>query len=621
MLLPLAQEHSNNFAPLLIVLVLAFAVPLVLARFRRVPVVVGEIIVGIIIGPTLLGWVTNGEILTFMSDIGLAFLMFLAGMEIDFNLIFGKAKKSPGEDEVNPVLYAAVIYIATVVLAFGGAILLNRIGLVGDVWMLAFVLSATSLGVLLPILKEQKILSSPFGQVVFITATLADFLTVLLLTIHLILSDRGFDPEIFSLALLFIAFFFFIRFGPRIVRIQGVRDLIEDLTRATVQIKVRGAIAIMMAFVVLAEFLDAELILGAFLAGMIIALLKRPEDDSLVHSLEAFGFGFFIPVFFILVGVDLDIQSVIESPDSLLTLPWLLLIALAVKLLPMLLAKRHFSWKELLAGGLLLNTHLSLEVAVAVVGLRAGLISSATSTTIIIFAAITVLIMPMLYSLVAPKPEEELKSFKVIIGVTDLSLRVADQLRAHGDSVRFLAQEPADLERLQRREFTVMEIPPRDIDTIPSRRIETVMVLTDDDHINLEISEIARDMGIKNVIAKVKEPGHLEEFEKLGVKPYSPAADRSTMLTMMARNPDALSLLTSTTDGRDTIEVRMMNTSLLGTLIRNLDLPGSLLILAIRREGELMIPRGNLALEMDDTLTLLGRIDDLESARQFFERG
>ena len=115
----------------------------------------------------------------------------------------------------------------------------------------------------------------------------------------------------------------------------------------------------------LAEFLDAELILGAFLAGMIISLLKRPEDDSLVHSLEAFGFGFFIPIFFILVGVDLDIQSVIESPESLLTLPWLLLIALGVKLIPMVVAKKHFSWKDLLAGGLLLNTHLSLEVIVA----------------------------------------------------------------------------------------------------------------------------------------------------------------------------------------------------------------------------------------------------------------
>ena len=113
--------------------------------------------------------------------------------------------------------------------------------------------------------------------------------------------------------------------------------LFDELSKATVQIKVRGAIAILMVFVVFAEFLEAELILGAFLAGMIISLLRDPGDIDLVHKLEAFGFGFFIPVFFILVGVDLDIPALFESPESLLALPGFFLISLIVKLTPMVL--------------------------------------------------------------------------------------------------------------------------------------------------------------------------------------------------------------------------------------------------------------------------------------------
>lgn len=621
MLFSTPPEDPTRFAPLLVVMILAFVVPLALARLRRVPIVVGEIVFGILVGPSLLGWVTDGPILTFISDIGLAFLMFLAGMEINFNLIFNRSGSPEKKNGPNTLLVSGLIYLFTVILAFIGAFVLGRVGLEGDLWLITFVLSATSLGVLLPILKEQKMLSSPFGQIIFITATLADFLTVLLLTVHLVLTDRGFDLEIFSLLLLFLAFFFFYQFGSKLIRLPRARELIEDLTRATVQIKVRGALAIMMTFVVLAEFIEAELILGAFLAGMIISILKRPEDDALIHNLEAFGYGFFIPVFFIMVGVDLDIGSLVENPDALLILPWLFLIALVVKLVPMLAAKRHFSWRDLLAGGLLLNTHLSLEVAVAVVGLRAGLFNSATSTTVILFAVITVLIMPLLYNLFAPEPEKEEPSFKLIAGVTELSLRVADQLRAHGDAVRFITADPAEVQQLKQQDFRVMEITPDEIHNIPTHRIETVMVLTEDDHINLEISRAARKMNVNNIIAMVKHPSHLQEFENLGVKPYSPAVDRSTMLTMMARNPDALSLLTSTTDDRDTCEAQMENPKLLGTLIRNLDLPGSLLILAIRRGDDLLIPHGNTSLEMDDTLTLLGRIEDLRAAQGMFEIG
>lgn len=611
-------EDPTRFIPLLIVLGLAFLVPLLLSRFQRLPVVVGEIVFGVLVGPSILGWVTEGPILTFMSDIGLAFLMFLAGMEIEFGLIFSGGKRN--QDGPNVLGISSVIYALTVALAGLGVLLAGFVGIQGDPWLLVFVLSATSLGVLLPILKERDLLNTAFGQVIFLTAMLADFITVILLTVHLILLDKGFDLEIFSLGLLFLAFLIFYRVGPGLVGLPRVRSLIERLSSATVQIKVRGAIAILMAFVVLAEFVDAELILGAFLAGMIISLLRRPEDEGLIHNLEAFGFGFFIPIFFIMVGVGLDVQALISSPEMLAALPAFLLIALAVKLLPMLVAKKHFSWKDLIAGGFLLNTHLSLEVAVAVIGLRVGLFDQAASTTVIVFAILTVLLMPLIFGALAPKAPEREQPYHLILGAGGLGVTVAQQLQAHGDRVQFLPLEPDDQAMLTTAGLPFLEGDLTLLESLDPAAIQSALILHDDDQRNLELARKVRQAGAKAVIARVKDPQHLVEFEEQGIKTFSPALERATMVSMMARSPDVLDLLTTTSAERASREVVVRNPQVAGRTLRELNLPGDLLVLAIRRKQRLLIPRGSTAFEIGDRVSLLGNHDSLAGAQALFER-
>jgi Kef-type K+ transport system membrane component KefB len=610
-------EDPTRFIPLLIVIGLAFVIPVLLARFKRLPVVVGEIFFGVIVGPSLLGWVTEGTILNFMSDIGLAFLMFLAGMEIEFDLIFGGQKKR--KDEPNILLSSLLIYGASLVLAVLGGLAVQRIGIHGDVWLLAFVLSATSLGVLLPILKERELLPTPFGQLIFLTAMLADFITVILLTIYLIVLDKGFDVQVFSLSLLFIAFFIFYRVGPGFVRLPRVRNLIQRLSSATVQIKVRGAIAILIAFVVMAEFLDAELILGAFLAGMIISLIKRPEDDGLVHNLEAFGFGFFIPIFFIMVGVGLDIQALLSSPNLLVALPGFLVIAAVIKLIPMLAVKRHFSWRDLFAGSFLLNTHLSLEVAVAVIGLRAGLFDQATSTTVIVFAVLTVLLMPLLFSLLAPKAPEKAEPYTLIIGTSKLGLTVAQQLRAHGDQIWFMLCGDEEKRMLDEEGFPYLPVGIDQLGELDPAELRTVLILHDDDLGNLELSKQARQIGVEAVIARVQDPQHLPKFDAEGVKTFSPALERATMVSMMARNPNILALMTTTSDERASVEMTVRQWEVDGKQLRDLDLPGDLLVLAVRRKGQLLIPRGGFSFKLGDRVSLLGGHEELGEARRLFE--
>ncbi len=233
-----------------------------------------------------------------------------------------------------------IVYLLTVSLAIPGGFLLNRLGLESDPWLLGFVLSATSLGVLLPILKEREMTRTSTGKSIFYSAMLADFLTVSLLTVFIILLRQGSNLEILSIGLLFVAFFVIYRFSTRFFRIPLIRNLFEELSNVTVQIKVRGAIAILMAFVVLALVLGVELILGAFLAGMIITLLRRPEDIDLVHRLDPPVSASSSPSF-----------SSWSAPTStwgrwsnrrkLLLLPLLFVIAMVVKIGPALLFKNQ----------------------------------------------------------------------------------------------------------------------------------------------------------------------------------------------------------------------------------------------------------------------------------------
>jgi Kef-type K+ transport system membrane component KefB/Trk K+ transport system NAD-binding subunit len=615
------SEDPNRFLPLLLVLALAFLVPIVLARFRRVPIVVGEILAGIVLGPTLLGWVTEGPILTFMSDIGLAFLMFLAGMEIDLASLIPSRNGKPRPSNAGLLPATLGVYLLTLVLAILGGFLMVGLGAQGDPWLLAFVFTATSLGVVLPILKERAMLDGRFGQFVLLSATLADFITVILLTVYIITFDRGFDLEILSLGLLFLAFLIFYRIGPGFVRIPAVRNFIEELSQATVQIKVRGAILILMTFVVLAEFVDAELILGAFLAGMIISLLKDPEDEGLIHKLEAFGFGFFIPVFFIMVGVGLDLGALLESPEKLLLVPEMFVIALVVKGVPVLALGRQFSLRERWAGGILLNTHLSLEVAVAVIGLRTGLLDAATSTDVILFAVVTVVTMPVIFNAILPHVSRSDRRFMLAVGVNELALKVAHELQAHGVQVCFLEEQPDLVERAKLGGYHVIEGNPgtSGLATVDFSNLEAILTLTDDDRHNAEVARTAKSLGDPHVVALVEDPAYLAELQVLGVQPFLSAMHRVTMIALMARNPDIYSLLTSTADGRDISEVSVLNPELVGRRLRDLQLPGDFLVLAIRRAGELVIPHGNSMLVFGDRLTLVGDLEEFEDVKAWLE--
>jgi Kef-type K+ transport system membrane component KefB/Trk K+ transport system NAD-binding subunit len=616
------MAESFDLTPLLIVAGLAFVVPLLLARLPAIPIVVGEIFAGILIGRSGFGLVEHEDLtLLVLSDIGFAFLMFLSGLEIDFSAIT-RPRVAPGErNGPHPLWLVAGNFAATLMLAVPIGFLLVGQDLARDPWMMALILSTTSLGIVVPVLKEKGMSSGRFGQLVLLAALVADFATMLLITVYVLFYSSGLGVEIMLMGVLFLAFLLTYQVGVKQMRRPVVRRFIEGLEKATSQFKVRGSIALMLAFVVLAELVDVELILGAFLAGAQVSLLSTRDDEGLREKLDAIGYGFFIPVFFIMVGIDFNLPLLLENPTALLLAPLLLVVAILIKLIAAIAFKPAFSWREVLAAGWLLSARLSLIIAAAAIGLRIGVIGEATNAAIILVAAVTATAAPLVSNALLPKPEETEKRRYLIFGAANLALQVAQELRKHGERVLFLEPEQRLVKLVREEDFEVIQGEGTEacLRKAQVMDVETLLVLSGDDDRNYRVCQTALRMGAPRTVALVNEPTRLAEFRELGVRAVSPTMLRPIVLASMARNPDLFTLLTSTSDDRDVREVFMNNPIFKGRRIGTVVFPGDSLVLTIRRDGEVRIPHGSTPLELGDRLSVLGERDSLDAVQRLLE--
>ena len=615
------MEEAINLFPLLIVVVAAFLVPLIISPLRVIPVVVGEILIGVLLGRSGFGLVNHEEFsLALLSEIGFAFLMFLSGLEIDFDILRNAGTRD-GQKRANPIQLAVISFLGTILFALPVGFLLVRWDLASDPWLLALILSTTSLGIVVPVLKERGMSTTEYGQTVLLSALMADFVTMLLITVYVSFYSVGLTIEIMLIGVLFIAFLLTYRLGVTQINRPAVRSVIERLERATSQFKLRGAIAIMLAFVVLAESVDVELILGSFLAGVVISLLSTKDDDVLHEKLEAIGYGFFIPIFFITVGISFNFTAMLESPSARLLAPLLLVVAILIKLLSSLPLKRFFTWRETLGAGSLNSARLSLIIASAAIGLRIGVISEATNAAIIFVAAASSTLAPLAFNWIVPDREEPEKRRYLIYGASNIALQVAQELRKHGESVLFLEPEERLVKLIREENFVVLHGEgTRDcLIKAEIREIETLLVLSGNDDKNLKVAKIALDMGSRAVVALVQDPTRTAEFRENGIDAVTPQVLHPIILAGIARNPDVFKLITSTTDGQDIREFVMNNPVFRGRSISEIVFPGDSLVLTIRRNAEVRVPHGSTQLEMGDHLSIIGEVESLDAVSSLLE--
>lgn len=378
-----------SFANLFLVLAVALAIPLALglAPRLRIPAAVVEIVAGIVIGPAGLGLVERDEVVRVMAVLGLAFLLFLGGTEIELGRLRGPLLgRSLGAFAVSAVL--------GIVVGLG----LSATGLVGDPLLVAIILLATSLGVVVPVLRDARASGSVVGQTVIAGATVADFGAVVLLSVFFSRGDGGSGVERL-VVLLGIALTALV-IAAAVLRAEHVRRLstaLASLQDTTAQVRVRAAVLLLVGLVVLAEGLGLELILGAFLAGVVVTAVDR--DEAGTHplfrvKLEAIGFGLFIPVFFVASGLAIDLGGLLARPSDLALVPLFLGSLLVVRGLPAVLYRPAIGGRPALAAGLLQATSLPFIVAASQIGLELGALSASVAAALIGAGLLSVLLFP-----------------------------------------------------------------------------------------------------------------------------------------------------------------------------------------------------------------------------------
>jgi Kef-type K+ transport system membrane component KefB len=380
-----------HFTNLLIVVVVGLLSPLTLGFFPRfrLPAIVLEIVLGIAIGPSGLGWVKPDLPVSILALVGLAFLLFLSGLEIDVQRLRGRILKA-----------TALGFIVSFAIAIVVGLALNAGGFVKSPLFVAIVLVATSLGVIVPVLKDSNNISSSFGQLVIAAASIADFGAIILLS--LFFSGKGSTTLAGTLILLGVFGLVVVLVGFAIAGFEHSMSLSRVLQRlqdTTAQIRVRAACVLLVGFTALAQSVGLETILGAFAAGALLSLIDR--DEAMTHpqfrlKLEAVGFGVFIPIFFVTSGLRFDLNALFASASTVARVPLFLLAIYLARGLPALVYVRLLGRSRSVIAGVLQATSLPFIVAATQIGLQLGVVSRASAAGLVAAGLLSVIISPAL---------------------------------------------------------------------------------------------------------------------------------------------------------------------------------------------------------------------------------
>ena len=381
-----------------VVAAIALLAPLLssLSRIGPPPIVL-QILLGVVVGPQVAGWASVDEPVAVLALIGLGFLLLLSGLEIDFELLDGPLIRRAG------LAFAASFALAILIGRF-----LAAVNLVGSPALLAIILSATSLGIVVPALEDARRSRSVLGQLVIASASLAEVIPIVLLS--LLFSERSeaigsqvvllavFGLFVVAVTMLIVGFEHLNRIRRTLVRLQGT----------TAEIRVRGSFFLLMLFAALATRFGLEAILGTFLAGAILNLVDR---DAMTHpllraKLHAVGYGVFIPFFFVSTGMSLDVRSLISNSSTVAKIPLFLCAIVVVRAVPALLYWRIVDRPtDLIVVALLQSTSLSIPVVAGQLGVDLGLLRPENYSALVAAGLVSVVVFPSIASRLLRQPQ------------------------------------------------------------------------------------------------------------------------------------------------------------------------------------------------------------------------
>jgi Kef-type K+ transport system membrane component KefB len=374
---------------LLAVTAIALAAPLLvaLAPKLRMPAVVLEIVIGIVVGPSGLGWVRVDVPVGVLALIGLSFLLFLAGLELNVSALRGR---------VSRILSA---YVVSGVLALGGGLVIAGIDSDNKPVFIAIILASTSLGLVVPVLRDAQETFSDYGQLVLAASSVGEFGAILALALFYSQNGAGFGTQLFLLigfAILVAA----VALGmTRMERSPRFAHQLAAMGESSAQLGVRVAMLVLAVFLALSNNLGFEAVLGAFVAGALLRVTdpeERLTNERLRSKLDAIGYGFLIPAFFVTTGLQFNATALLDQPVAIAVVFVLVALFMVVRAGPALLYRRLYDARRVAAAGLLQATSLSVPVVAVRLGAQLHTIDADTGAAIITAGLLTVVLFPPL---------------------------------------------------------------------------------------------------------------------------------------------------------------------------------------------------------------------------------
>lgn len=378
----------GDFEPtLLIIPALAVLAPIVargIGRWVRVPIVVFELVLGILVGPAVLGWAEPSAFIETLADFGLAMLFFVAGTEIEFGAFRGRLGRR-----------ASLGWLISLVAGVAAGFLLAP----GEAAIvIGIALCSTALGTLLPIIRDAGELHTPFGRAIGAIGAVGEFGPLIAISIFL----GGRQPGVATVVLaIFIAVSALGIWLAAVLPRGGMHRVVNATLHTSGQFAIRVVFLILTALVTLSIMLDLDMLLGAFTAGVIWRLLMRDaseaDREAVESKIEGIAFGFLVPIFFIYTGITFDLQALLDDPILFLLLPVGLVVLFVVRGLPAsLAAPEGASLRERLSVGLLGATGLPIIVAVTAIGVSEGILTTTQQAVLVATGMLSVLLFPLI---------------------------------------------------------------------------------------------------------------------------------------------------------------------------------------------------------------------------------
>ena len=618
------MEHGASVTSLVIVILAAFITPILLHRFKLniIPVVVAEIIVGLIIGQSGFDLVEQGSWLEILSTLGFIFLMFLSGLEIDFSIFASRKKRAKPENRgagaPNPVWVALIVFSGIFALSLGLSYLFVLGGFIDNAFLMTLIISTISLGVVVPTLKDAQMMKTTIGQTILLIAVIADLVTMVLLAVFVsIYGENG--GNTWLLLLLFGAGVLLYFVGKKFRH----QSFVETMAKGTIQIDTRAVFTLILLLVALSETVGAENILGAFLAGTLVSLLS--PNPEMVKRLDSFGYGFLIPIFFVMVGVELDIWSLFTDSQVIILIPLLFIALLVSKIIPAFILRKWYDMKTVLGSGIILTSTLSLVIAAATIGRREGMIDEQMEGALILVAVLTCLVAPILFKKIYGRFEDEdHKTVVSFVGSNRMTLPVVRELdiTSYETHLYHTKLDKVD-EKISRSCFDIKELEGYDLEKMKEIgvfEVDLLVASTGDEEENATIARYAKEQGVERVIARVESPELATEMKDLNISVFSVFLSSKALLKAMIEAPNVIDILTKQESAL--YQINMNNSMYNGMHLKEFPFTGDVIMVRIFRGKDSIVPHGDTELQMGDRLIVTGSseyVDELKMELEYCE--